>query len=162
MENYKHVNYTAQNPHYGLDEALGDKLLAEMPFIDLVTDEGEIFAHLYLHRFNKLRVSKKGSDILYTPILDYIDMRFSVNEELILTHGDYDSALYLMKLLVEIAIYETSHKSYLSSSRCDLSCTKIYAPTLQDREALDNFARMCVDAYRTHMDCKADWYDELD
>ena len=140
---YEYINYTATNPHFGIDKAL-----TEMPFINLVDKGGKVLAQLYLFRFKMLQVSHAASDMSNNAGATWSSVYFTEEEASILKYGDYDAALCVMKLLIEKALYEQSHhRVHLAE---DESYEMVYASILQDRETLSTFARMCVDAYRAH------------
>ena len=151
---YDYINYTATNPHFGIDKALTD-----MPFINLVANGGKVLAQLYLFRFKMLQVSHATSDMPNNAGSTWSSVYFTEEESAILKYGDYDAALCIMKLLIEKALYEQSHRNYLASDHYlafnhdgveDEFCEMVYTPILQDRETLSTFAKMCVDAYRAH------------
>ena len=146
---YNYINYTATNPHFGIDKALTD-----MPFINLVANDGKVLAQLYLFRFKMLQVSHAASDMSNNAGATWSSVYFTEEESSILKYGDYDAALCVMKLLIEKALYEQSHhRVYLAFDHDgaeDKSCEMVYASILQDRETLSSFAKMCVDAYRAH------------
>lgn len=145
---YNYINYTATNPHFGIDKALTD-----MPFINLVANGGKVIAQLYLFRFKMLQVSHATSDMSNNAGSTWSSVYFTEEESAILKYGDYDAALCIMKLLIEKALYEQSHRNYLAVDHDgaeDEFCEMVYTSILQDRETLSTFAKMCVDAYRAH------------
>lgn len=146
---YDYINYTATNPHFGIDKALTD-----MPFINLVAKNGKVLAQLYLFRFKMLQVSHATSDMSNNAGSTWSSVYFTEEESAILKYGDYNAALCIMKLLIEKALYEQSHhRDYLAVDHDGAEgefCEMVYASILQDRETLRTFARMCVDAYRAH------------
>lgn len=142
------INYTATNPHFGIDKALTD-----MPFIDLVDKGGKVLAQLYLFRFNMLQVSHAESDLSNKAGSTWSSVYFTKGEAAILKYGEYKAALCTMILLVEKALYEQSHRDYLAFDHDGVEyefCEMVYTSILQDRETLGIFAKMCVDAYRAH------------
>lgn len=139
------INYTATNPHFGIDKALTD-----MPFIDLVTNDGKVLAQLYLFRFKMLQVSHAESDLSNNAGSTWSSVYFTKGEAAILKYGEYKAALCTMILLVEKALYEQSHRKCLEHDGEDEFYKMVYTSILQDRETLCTFAKMCVDAYRAH------------
>lgn len=148
MANNKIVRYNASNPHYGKIEAL-----KEMPFIDLVDSEGNILCQLYLFRFRELQVSHNRSDSTNQAGATWSSIWFDDRTREALKNGDYNSALCVMRLLIEKALHNQSHRDYYNPDAKDEDnryLEMVYRAMSQDQEVLDKFAMMCVDSYRAH------------
>lgn len=138
-----YVGFTAKYPHMGKI-----KELADMPFIDLVDEQGEKIAQLYLFRFCLLQVSHDSSDSTNNAGSTWSSVYFESNVRTCLLHADYQSALCIMRLLIEKALYEQSHRKLPGFPGENKVC--VFRKLFQDQIELDLFAQMCLNAYRAH------------
>lgn len=142
------ILFTAKNPHYGKIKNLSD-----MPFIDLATNDGKVLAQLYLFRFNSLQVSHADSDSSNSAGATWSSVYFNEKVAFQLKHGDYEAALCIMELLVRDAIQNQSHRKYYNhSSKTEENKYQemVFSALLQESDVIEEFAKMCVDAYRAH------------